>query len=506
MSQYHPYKNEQVSALNHEGITLFHLGDFDGALIRIHRALLLSAYHSVRDQSENENISSSSDVIDDSNYSLLSERPTSGVDLERDGENEIIQSSSASNKNGYSDGISNQQIGFDEGMCQFKDPIHIPTDEDDVDQEVVKACLMYNIAILHSQINEEEEAELYFAKVLSIITVRRSILELHASYCASNTTSFQGPTSSAVLHNIGYVQFQSSRFEDAVRTYRKVLRNAIPLCTSYQVSNCEYFHLDLSSTLNCLGVALFYMAIDQPSVQREECLEKADNALTQALVVRENIIEHDVHKLERATIINNLGRVKFLSDSLNEALRLYEEAYHIRSSFLEEIHVDVAAVLYNMGQVHLRLGNNQKTLSHYHDCLGIITTKIGNGHPKVIHLLLEIGGIYMEKQRFNLAMGYYTQAFSEWCTKGSYNKEEIQEHPDILTSCIQKKLNECNCKCKKRHNFIQHFNKPSVCSESSWRKSPKATLNEMNNLKKSKQDKAKIRCNSRIGEQAPSEE
>ena len=97
-------------------------------------------------------------------------------------------------------------MSFDEGICHFKVPIHIPTSTTNeyLDKEIERACLLYNIAITHSQMMEEEEAKLYFSKVLSILTVRNSILELHDRWCTnSHKASFRGPTSLTVLTNIG---------------------------------------------------------------------------------------------------------------------------------------------------------------------------------------------------------------------------------------------------------------------------------------------------------------
>ena len=157
--------------------------------------------------------------------------------------------------------------------------------------------------------------------------------------------------------------------------------------------------------------------------------------------------------------MNSLGRVSnFLSDKHDEAKRLFEEVlYHIRNSFLvEKMHIDIAAVLSNTGQVHFRLGDIvQKALTYYHDCLKIMSTNLGNDHPEVIqHLLLEIGGIYIERERFNLAMEYYTHALSEWCSS-CYNKKDIQENPDSILTVIQMSASVRNAKiCRINPRFV----------------------------------------------------
>jgi tetratricopeptide (TPR) repeat protein len=469
------HKELAALALNDEGIQLIRLGDPVKALISFHRALLiLSSIHSPLnggDGKEDEFVYSLGDIVHGSckacTHLLLSESPSvvvvgrkHNVSLDCNGEQqgEHIQSHTPNkNKTDECHGINHdRRTDFDEGMCLFKQFVLIPTDEH-VDEEVVHATLLYNIAILHSQMNEEEEAELHFSKVLSIITARRrSIFELCDNSC-SNRPGFQGPTFLAVLHNIGHMQFQSKKYEDAVRTYRKVLRNTALFSASDEElsNNDKYFNIDVSSALNCLGVSLSYMAIEERTlVQREERLEKASNALTQALAIRNTVIGNG-HDLETATILNNLGRVKFLMDSLHEAHGYYEEAYHIRTSFLGKTHIDIAAVLYNIGQVHHRFGNLQKALNHYHDSLDIISIEIGKGHPNVTHLLLEIGDVHVKKESFNLAIEFYTQALgSEWCHSSRKNdRGESQQQHSNMFSCIKKKLDECR-KFKRRHNVL----------------------------------------------------
>lgn len=464
------YPNEQVSTLNSEGIQQIRSGDYDGALTSFHRAFLLSTNHStfkscnVGEQRIDESVSSSCNIVNgsgDGSYRSLPEKASSGreydVDHYCDVERKDTKSLAVNDGRWCISGHRSfdHQIELDEGMCHFKEPLHIPSGEL-LDEEVVQATLLYNIAILYSKTKEEEEAELHFIKVLSIITDRSSIDEIYGDCCISNTTSFQGPTFLPVLHNIGHMQFRSSKYEDAVRTYRKALRNTALFCRSELVSNSDkYFNLDVSNALNCLGVALSYMAIGQRTLkQREVCLEKASDALTQALAIRETILGHR-HNLETATIINNLGRVKFLADCLNQAEILYEEAYHIRIVFLEEMHIDIAAVLHNMGQVHYEFGNLQKSINHYHNCLDILLSiKIGKGNPKVVHLLLEIGDIYMEIQRFDLAMEYYSQALSQWCSRINDTREESQKQCwcSGTASLIQKKLDKS--KSKRNHNLL----------------------------------------------------
>lgn len=348
---------------------------------------------------------------------------------------------------------SYQQEHFDEGMNQFNYPIHIPSKNDEyIDKDIVCASLLYNIALVNIHINEYEEALLHFSKVLSAIRVRQSILELDETFTKKENPSFQGPTIVVVLHNIAHMQLQSKKYDDAVKTFRCVLRKSSLFSTSDKMSNYEkVYNLDVSSALNCLGVALSHKAANQQNIlQRGDALvEKAIDALTQSLVIREVVLGKK-DSIETATILNNLGRAKFLNESLDEAKVLFEEAYRIRRSYLKESHIDIAAVLYNIGQVHYRLGNLQKTLDYYHDCLDILSNMIMTTYnPKLTGLLLEIGEIYMENERFNEALFYYNHALPDFCPG---NIEEIKQHMSI-TSYIQNKIDDCTY--RKRQSLLQ---------------------------------------------------
>ena len=460
----HSFQFEQIAIRNCEAIHQIQLGDYDGALTSFHKAFLLSTNHATFKNSnvgDDGNIVGSINIVEVSDYGIhhspsekFRERECY-VDLHCDADSANINNSTAEKIQNDGQRNFNHQVELDEGMCLFKKLLHIPNAEI-LDEEVVQATLLYNIAILHSRRKEEEESELHFSKVLSILKKRRSTFERHDDDFDSNTTNFQGPTLLQVLHNIGHAQFQSCKYEDAVRSYQKVLRNTSLFCESEHVSNSDkFFNLDVSNALNCLGVALSYMAIGQETLKEtDECLEKAIESFTQALLIRETLMGHR-HTLEIATIMNNLGRVKFLEGSFVEAEMLYEEAYHIRSEFLEEMHMDIAAVLHNIGQVQYQFGNLQTSLDHYHDCLDILSIKIGKGHPKVTHLLLEIGDMYMEDERFNLAIEYYTQALSGCCSRitSRYDEESFKYWPCSGTlSLIKKKLEDC--KGKRIHSLV----------------------------------------------------
>lgn len=415
------HSNNRVSILNNEGMMQIKFGDFVQALKIFHRALLFSTKRPPLIERELER--------------SLEQCDTS---FQRDGESVQTQTSVTS-EDYYMRGEEKNNgetyhlpINFEEGMFLFKDPVHIPTNEN-LDGEIVKACLLYNIGIAHSLLKENEEAELHFSKVLSVISVRHSILEIHGEFASFE--SFQGPTPLFVLHNIGHVQFQSHRYEDAMRTYRKMLLQTNSFVIRGLTADSKYdFNLNVSTALNCLGVTLYYMVISQQSTEGNQDLEEARKILNQALAMRKRV-GHG-HDLETAAINNNLGRVHFLGGFLNKAQTHYEMAYNIRKLFLEEDHVDIAAVLYNMGQLHRRHGKVQKGLQLYYRCLNILSNVVGS-HQFVTNLLLEIEEISIDLERSNAE--YYSLPPFE--TKVSDHGQNNAPQKIEIFNCIGNKQN-----------------------------------------------------------------
>ena len=369
-----------ISILNDKGIKHLELMQYDQAFADLHRAfLLLTAKNSPVHSKCEESSKICSDIRIEGQTSMTF---TTRDDCDRTSDD--------------------TDIDFDEGMYFFKDPIQIPYDEPN-DSEVIKASLLYNIGILNSQINENQEAELHFVKVWSIIKARRSMFSL---YPTGKRSLFQGPSVPVLLYNIGLIQFQLKKYKDAVRTYTQLVN--ISLQEEGPRNNIS---LDVASALNCLGVALSYMAL-LPSQNKKKCLEEASWVLSKALSGRQAFFEGNCLDLETGTMINNIGRINFLLGNLNAAQKNYEEAFHIRISLLEDTHMDIAAIFYNIGQVQCCLGNVSETLSLYHRCLDIISMAFGNCHPKVTRVLVEIAEIHMKKENFNIATKYFTKALS----------------------------------------------------------------------------------------------
>lgn len=352
-------QSENMSALNNDGIQFYKVREYDEALSCFHRALLLATI--------NPNVQSK----------------LSGC--------ESTSSSSTTGHVGYHE----KRIDFDEGMRYFTEPQHIPSNQC-LDSEIVKASILFNIGIVYSKSNQEDEAEAYFQKSFSIIKVRESIFLL------TENLKFQGPQALAVLHNIGYMQFKLNKYKDSVKTYIQILFST----RDGSSHDCSSF--DAASALNCLGVALSYLALSKSSTENEKYLKEADCVLHEALAIRK---AHG-RNLEIATIVNNIGRVNFLRGRLEEAKANYKESFLIRTAFLEDDDIDVAAVLYNMGQVHFYLGSTSETFRHYRRCLDILSKKFGIRHKMVTRILNEIADMHMAQDEVTSAFDYYIQALS----------------------------------------------------------------------------------------------
>jgi tetratricopeptide (TPR) repeat protein len=384
-----------IPALNREGIRFINLGSFEKAIQCFQEALRLT--------SEDHRIQHETSV--NMGLHCIGSTKSSG-----EGGNQT-----SSSHNMPLDNACNFDEDLNQGISHLIEPIKVPSTDQHIHPQILKASLLFNIGTVHFRINQKEEAEAYFSKVLPLTSAWRS---------TTTGIIFQGPSELGVLYNIGFIQLQLKKYNDAVTTYSKSFHSAMSV--SLESNQDMHKSLDVSYALNSLGVALTHMSLtdQQCSSQRDEHFQEAADVLHKAFLISKAGMGN-IDNLQTATIINNIGRVSFLRGFLKEALVNFEEAYRIRLSILEDTHIDIASSLYHIGQVQRSLGNTFEALRHYVRCLEILSSlQLGTCHPKVSCILFTIADIHIEEEEFDLALQYYMSALSS--TKEAYGECHIE--------------------------------------------------------------------------------
>jgi tetratricopeptide (TPR) repeat protein len=320
---------------------------------------------------------------------------------------------------------------YDEGLTRFPDPLMIPANRVN-DPNFVKLVTFYNLGVSHLGSQNNEDALAYFDKALSqnifLQSLSMNITNDDDNRSDDHTDSYSlcSKDSIALLHNLGHCYFRCQRFAESLEFYNRALELVL--------QTHGYYHLDVSSTLNCIGVVRLHSLTDKNDTT--EIL----GVFTEALAIVQALLKKDQDQAFYATILNNIGRTRFAREEFQEAKAKYEESYQIRCRIYGQYHVDVAAVLYNAGEVEHLLGNFDEAISLYQKFIHISTSKFGEGHFDIAMAFKKIGQIYYERNETDKSIQMYVKALS------AINQSSGENH--IESATIMNKIGNICYECK----------------------------------------------------------
>ena len=152
--------------------------------------------------------------------------------------------------------------------------------------------------------------------------------------------------------------------------------------------------------------------------------------------------DHTTQSSRNATIMNNIGRIRFARGENSEAMKMYEQAYRIRRSVFGEFHLDVAATLYNKWEVQELLGNLDDAILLYQKFLEISIFKLGESHNDTIAIYKKLGKIHHERKEYHKATKMYVKALE--VVRENFG----DDHPDMIFI-----LNEIGDICYRQEDF-----------------------------------------------------
>ena len=302
---------------------------------------------------------------------------------------------------------------YDEGMTTFSRPLFIYPSCSNI--SVVEATIYFNLGIAHSRKdhNDAGEALNFLRKSLDVVN---QYVSCQFNYSPSGEDF--SPVPHLIEFNIGHAHWRAGNHSEAAKSYRRVLNTLLVqtptdgLQDSSESSMHGDFELEspqsrhkpiIAAAFNCIAMVRFYEFTtispqdrDTMEAKAADCLSflNASLSLQMFLDNQEQTNEPQNFSRETATILNNIGRVKFAQLEHDEALEFYLRSYLQRRSLLGDDHLDVAATLFNIAQTKEELGNTGEAIVHYERFLSIATAKLGAGHSDIIKVLIILGESY----------------------------------------------------------------------------------------------------------------
>ncbi|MEW6495302.1 MAG: tetratricopeptide repeat protein [Cyanobacteriota bacterium] len=188
----------------------------------------------------------------------------------------------------------------------------------------------------------------------------------------------------AQLFQQGVAQFNSGSFQEALKTYQKVL----------EIRSNLNDKVGIAETLDNIGEA--YTGLSE--------YDKAMDALQQALTIRKELN----NQAGVGETLNNIGYVYRLLGEYSKALELHQQTLGIAKK------IDNRAVegesLHNIAAVYAAQGEYEQALEVYKQAL-VIRQEVGDRRDEG-RTLNNIGGVYYSIGEYNQALDYYQQALA----------------------------------------------------------------------------------------------
>lgn len=278
-----------------------------------------------------------------------------------------------------------QREEYDEGMGTFGNPVRITAN---ISFQGATAVILFNLGQVCIRFGEIEEAINFFLHSLSLLQDQ-----------SLKSRADEGVTILQILHNIGNMQYRRGMYQDAIGTYNRALHHA-----KSSTNRGTHSMLDLAATLNCLGVLHFHM----PTADAGRALD----LFYASLSIYRGVAGIDFESKEIATVLNNIGRVHYMTGKYTEAFEFYSESLAMRRRILGEDQLDCAATICNAGQTLHQQGKLNKAMEYYQEFLIIAKKRLSMNHRDVGVILRCMAQIFHELNDHKKAVQLYEEALT----------------------------------------------------------------------------------------------
>jgi len=171
--------------------------------------------------------------------------------------------------------------------------------------------------------------------------------------------------------------------------YRKSMDMALSALTVQKenLRNNDKGNVELAQTLNLIGDLHFY--------QKE--YNFAMSAYTDALNLKEKCDkEHFIIRKECAKTLTCIAKVHYVKDNFGDAIDILEEARHFQEGVLDSNHFDNGKLLHLLGSIKQRLDppSLEEAMGHHIEALSILKGQSGTNNVDVACILFDMGEIH----------------------------------------------------------------------------------------------------------------
>jgi tetratricopeptide (TPR) repeat protein len=289
------------------------------------------------------------------------------------------------------------QYKYDEGIRAFTFFLTTISHDDRHDKDYVEAVIAYNLGICCSLQNQFALASDYFA-------------DTHCYLCSrkfSHNDSNKKLQSSLVHLNEGHNYFRAGNYEEALDSYWDAVNQA------NQDGNKD---LQIGAALNCIGATSFTSLLQENDLGQltRRALAPLNGALSTFMDTCGEDGGPDTRRTYSfmATIVNNIGRVRFYVKDYEGALPFFKKAYLVRRSHYGENHIDVAISSLYMGLCLQNLGDADGAIIQYNCYLGIMLKDENLAYLEdFIDQIMHVADLFQKDNDLTAAIAFLKIAF-----------------------------------------------------------------------------------------------
>jgi len=279
-------------------------------------------------------------------------------------------------------GVDTNPYKYDEGMDAFAHPQKLSLvahDEDIQDDKLyIEAIITFNHGICCSLLGQFYQAEDYFIDTHCILSSRNL-----------NRDDDKKLHQVTVHLNEGHNYYRAGKYDEALDAYWDAI---------HQAETEKGSEMLLGAALNCVGVVKFTSVVKENGdsgssptptsndgdtfgndiSKFDESISALNNALS--LVLQTHAPEIDSPQKTRqkelfmATIVNNIGRVRYCIEDHEGALPFFKKAYTVRLAHFGAENLDVCMSALNVGLCLHKVGEADEAMTYYRHYIDVMLT------------------------------------------------------------------------------------------------------------------------------------
>ncbi len=269
----------------------------------------------------------------------------------------------------------------------------------------LETILCFNLAVCYLLSDQDQEAMFYFNRTGNLLQAQPETPHGDEPFYHDYVSPFQ-LDSIVVLHNIGLIKFRAGKYKESLQCYIEAVAESI--------SKYEAEDMSVAVALNTIGVLLSRTAkASSPSDGFEKTHEDALAALQRSLNIRANILGVDAGTdKDMGTVLNNIGRMHFVLNDIDEALNYHEAAYQVRKLALGEKHIDTGVASFNIGQCYQALKKADLSFKYYSIFVESIfqSANLQSLTKNIVRSFEHIAACYHEDENYEHASPFYDLA------------------------------------------------------------------------------------------------